>query len=849
MDVNLETALAKQEYAGKTYYFCSPGCAQKFLQQPAKYVAAQQAQIDATNCSLSVRSASSSKVVAPIEPPIFPARTKEEDPVCGMMIDSKKAAGKREHHGKTYLFCSTRCAERFAKEPEKFLAGPRTAGMEHIRASAEKNEDPVRGIRYTCPMDPEIVQIGPGTCPKCGMALEPMDIIDEQPSDPEYDYMRRRFWVSVFLSLPVLMLSMFIEALGFHPQPRIKNGAELLLATPVVLWCGWPFLQRFWNSLTNRSPNMFTLIGLGTGTAYFYSVAATLSPQLFPASFRDMYGQVSVYFEAAAVIITLVLLGQVLEFRARHRTSSAIRDLLHLAPQNAHLVEGAAERDVPLSQIKPGELLRVRPGERVPVDGSIREGASSLDESMITGEALPVEKTVDDRVTGGTLNSGGSFVMVAERVGNETLLAQIVKLVCAAQRSRAPMQRFADQVAGYFVPAVVLAAALAFEGWLVWGPEPRFAHALVAAVSVLIIACPCALGLATPISILVAVGRGATAGVLVRDAEALERLAGVDTLVVDKTGTLTEGQPDLAAIELIPESKFSQDSLLSLAASVERPSEHPLGRAIVRAAEAKELPLAPVTEFHAIPGRGVEGQVLGKKIVAGTAKFLQLHGISVAESSSTDQPSGPGTLSAGTRVFFAVNGIVEGTLLLRDRVKSTTADALKCLRDDGLRVILLTGDRQSAAEAIAKELGIQEFEAQALPQRKAEVIAKLRQQGRIVAMAGDGINDAPALAAADVGIAMGTGTDIAMESAGITLVKGDLRGIQRARRLSRATVTNIRQNLGFAFLYNGLGIPIAAGVFYPLFGWLLSPMLASAAMSFSSVSVITNALRLRKASL
>jgi len=845
MDVNLETAKAKQEYAGKTYYFCSPGCAQKFLQQPAKYVAVQEEQMATTSSSLSMRSAPPSKVVLSL--PILAAEPMEKDLVCGMMIDPKKAVGKREHDGKTYLFCSTRCAERFAREPEKFLAASGTAVKGGTQASGQKKDDDLRGIRYTCPMDLEIVQIGPGTCPKCGMALEPMDIVAEEPCDPEYDSMRKRFWGSVVLSLPVLALSMF--APGFHPQPQIKNGVELLLATPVVFWCGWPFLQRFWNSLINRSPNMFTLIGLGTGAAYLYSVTVTLFPQLFPASFRDMHGQVSVYFEAAAVIITLVLLGQVLELRARQRTSSAIRELLHLVPQNAHLVEGDAERDVPLSQIKPGELLRVRPGERVPVDGSIREGSGSLDESMITGEALPVEKTLDDKVTGGTLNFGGSFVMVAERVGNETLLGQIVKLVSAAQRSRAPMQRFADQVAGYFVPAVVLVAALAFVGWVIWGPEPRFAHALVAAVSVLIIACPCALGLATPISILVAVGRGAAVGVLVRDAEALERLAKVDTLVVDKTGTLTEGKPDVAAIELIPESKFSQDSLLSLAASLEHSSEHPLGRAIVRAAEAKELPLAPVTEFHAIPGGGVEGQVLGKKVVAGTAKVLQSQGMSAPESLSTGQRSGAGNLSAATLVFFAVDGIVEGTFLLRDRVKSTTADALKRLREDGLRIVMLTGDRQSAAEAIAKELGIQEFEAQVLPQRKAEVVANLRQQGRMVAMAGDGINDAPALAAADVGIAMGTGTDIAMESAGITLVRGDLRGIVRARRLSRATVTNIRQNLAFAFFYNGLGIPIAAGVFYPMFGWLLSPMIASAAMSFSSVSVITNALRLRRASL
>jgi Cu+-exporting ATPase len=681
------------------------------------------------------------------------------------------------------------------------------------------------------------------------MALEPMDIVAEEQADPEYDSMRKRFWISVALTIPVLALSMLGETLGLRLQPQIKNGVELLLASPVVLGCGWPFFERFWNSLVHRSPNMFTLIGLGTGAAYLYSIAATLFPQAFPASFRDMHGEVAVYFEAAAVIITLVLLGQVLELRARQRTSSAIRGLLSLAPQSAHRVEGAAERDVPLAQIKPGDLLRVRPGERVPVDGGIREGASSLDESMVTGEALPVEKAVGDKVTSGTLNSSGSFVMVAERVGNETLLAQIVKLVSEAQRSRAPMQRLADKVAGYFVPAVVLAAVLAFVGWAIWGPQPRLAHAIVAAVSVLIIACPCALGLATPMSILVAVGRGASVGVLVRNAEALERLAKVDTLVVDKTGTLTEGKPDVVNIELPPGSKFTQDSLLSLAASVEHSSEHPLGQAIVRAAEAKKLPLAPIMEFRATPGGGVEGQILGKKVVAGTAKFVQSKGIHVSESSSSGKLSGAENLPAITPIFLAVDRTVEGTFLLRDRVKSTTPDALKLLCEDGLRIVMLTGDRQSSAESIAKELGIQEFEAEVLPQRKAEVIANLKRQGRMVAMAGDGINDAPALAAADVGIAMGTGTDIAMESAGITLVKGDLRGIVRARRLSRATVGNIKQNLGFAFLYNALGIPIAAGVFYPVSGWLLSPMIASAAMSFSSVSVIMNALRLRKTSL
>jgi len=673
--------------------------------------------------------------------------------------------------------------------------------------------------------------------------------VAEEQADPEYESMRRRFWVSVALTLPILALSMLGDLLGLHLAPGIKNGVELLLATPVVLWGGWSFFERFWSSLTHRSPNMFTLIGLGTGAAYFYSVAATLFPQIFPASFRDRDGGVAVYFEAAAVIVTLVLLGQVLELRARQRTSGAIRELLHLAPQNAHLLEDDTERDVPLAQVKPGDAVRVRPGERIPLDGKIREGASAVDESMVSGEPLPVEKVAGDKVTGGTLNSSGSFVMIAERVGSDTLLAQIVKFVSEAQRSRAPMQRLADTVAGYFVPAVVLAAVLAFAGWAVWGPQPRLAHALLAAVAVLIIACPCALGLATPMSILVAVGRGASVGVLVRNAEALETLARVDTLVVDKTGTLTEGKPVVAGISLFPVSKYSKDEFLALAASVERSSEHPLARAIVRAAEEGKLSFAPVTEFQATPGGGVIGSVSGKKVIAGTAKFLQSQGMVVNDPVASASGDSATSNSSATQVFCAVDGRVEGLFLLTDRVKTTTSEALALLRADGLRVVMLTGDRKAAAEGIAKELGITEFEAEVTPQRKAEVVAELKRKGRVVAMAGDGINDAPALAAADVGIAMGTGTDIAMESAGITLVKGDLRGIVRARRLSRATVVNIRQNLGFAFLYNAVGIPIAAGVFFPVFGWVLSPMIASAAMSLSSVSVIMNALRLRKMAL
>jgi P-type Cu+ transporter len=775
--------------------------------------------------------------------PILPAAPREKDPVCGMMVDPQKAAGKVEHDGKTYYFCSARCAERFRNEPEKFLAAPGTAGMEH-KASSVAAPAVAKNVRYTCPMHPEIVQIGPGTCPKCGMALEPMDMVAEEQADPEYESMRKRFWVSAALSLPLLVLSMFGEMLGLRLQPGTKNAIELLLATPVVLWCGWPFFQRFWASLVNRSPNMFTLIGLGTGAAYLYSLAATLFPQFFPASFRDMHSGVAVYFEAAAVIITLVLLGQVLELRARQRTSGAIRELLHLAPQIAHLVSGGTERDVRLEQVKPGDALRVRPGERVPVDGVVREGASAVDESMVTGEPLPVEKSTGDKVTGGTLNASGSFVMAAERVGSDTLLARIVKLVSEAQRSRAPMQRLADKVAGYFVPGVVAAAILAFLGWAIWGPEPRMAHALLAAVAVLIIACPCALGLATPMSIMVAVGRGASLGVLVRNAEALETLARVDTLVIDKTGTLTEGKPHLTNVRVLQGTKLAENALLSLAASVERASEHPLARAIVRAAEERKLPLAPVTEFQASPGGGVQGRVLGKQVLAGTARFLGQQGIVLDAGGDSDAAE-----SASTAINVAADGRLVGVLSLSDEIKASTSEAIRALREGGLRVVMLTGDRREAAKNVAAQLGIEEFEAEVLPEQKTDVIEKLKAEGRIVAMAGDGINDAPALAAAHVGIAMGTGTDVAIESAGITLVKGDLRGIVRARKLSRATLRNIKQNLGFAFLYNAMGIPIAAGVFYPVFGWSLSPMIASAAMSFSSVSVITNALRLRRSPL
>ncbi|HMD06239.1 MAG TPA: heavy metal translocating P-type ATPase [Candidatus Acidoferrum sp.] len=786
-----------------------------------------------------------------------------KDPVCGMMVDPQKSAAKAAHGDQTYYFCSQRCAERFEKEPDGFLATPDAAGMEsssnarHAKHSTDDSPTSERSralnkdSRYTCPMHPEIVQLGPGSCPICGMALEPMDAFAGVEADPEYDSMLRRSWVSSALSLPVLLIAMFGDALKLPLSSVARNWLEFVLATPVVLWGGWPFFQRFWASIVHRSPNMFTLIGLGTGAAYLESVVATLFPQIFPISFRDMHGAVSTYFEAAAVITTLVLLGQVLELRARQQTSSAIRSLLNLVPKQGHLVApDGTEKDVALDLVKQGDRLRVRPGESIPVDGAILEGASAVDESMVTGEPMPVEKSAGDRITGGTLNTNGTFVMRAERVGSETFLAQIVKLVSEAQRSRAPMQRLADRVAAYFVPAVIVAAVLAFAGWAFFGPEPRFAHALIAAVAVLIIACPCALGLATPMSIMVAVGRGAHAGVLVRNAEALETLAKVDTLVVDKTGTLTVGRPRVATVGVSKGGGLSKDGLLWLAASVEQASEHPLARAIVNAAQEKGAPLAAVTEFRATPGGGAEGKVLGDIVHVGSSKYLLEQGLDGATGErNLGVEFGVGQPAASTYVFVAVNNKVAGVLVLLDLVKETTQEAIRALQKEGVRVVMLTGDRKSAAESIAKQIGIDEVRAEVLPQQKAEVIQQLRKEGRIVAMAGDGVNDAPALAAAHVGIAMGTGTDVAIESAGITLVKGDLRGIVRARKLSRAAIRNIKQNLAFAFLYNALGIPIAAGVFFPIFGWLLSPMLASAAMSFSSVSVIANALRLRKVAL
>jgi Cu+-exporting ATPase len=793
-----------------------------------------------------------------------------------MTVDPGKAAAKQDYRGTTYYFCSRGCAARFAKEPEKFLAAPGSSGMaphsggaaqhgDHARRAAsavgrlagktpaalqtgaETNQSAAeKSAYYTCPMHPQILQIGPGSCPICGMALEPVEVSLHAEADPEYDSMSRRLWVSAALSLPLLVIAMGGDLYKLPFSPLTHNWIELALATPVVLWGGWPFFERFWMSLLNRSPNMFTLIGLGTGAAYLDSLAATIFPQIFPASFLDASGSPPVYFEAAAIITTLVLLGQVLELRARQKTSGAIRALLHLAPQQAHLITAdGSDRDVALNEVQRGDRLRVRPGERVPTDGVVLEGQSAIDESMLTGEPIPVEKFPADAVTGGTLNSSGSFVMEARRVGSETMLAQIVKMVSEAQRSRAPMQRLADQVAAYFVPAVVAAAVLAFVGWAAFGPQPRFAHALVSAISVVIIACPCALGLATPMSVMVAVGRGAHAGVLIRSAEALETLATVDTLVIDKTGTLTEGKPQVSAVELALGSAYTKDTLLSLAASLERSSEHPLARAIVQAAAEKKLPLADAGNFLATPGGGIEGEVLNKRVVVGTERFLRARGVEFSAVAFSKLKAD----DSATAVYIGINGRTESVFLLTDRIKPSAAEALNELRAERLRVVMVTGDRRETATSVAKQLGIRDVEAGVQPQQKSEIVKRLREEGRIVAMAGDGINDAPALAAADVGIAMGTGTDVAMSSAGITLVKGDLRGIVRARRLSRATIGNIKQNLAFAFFYNALGVPIAAGVFYPAFHWLLSPMLASAAMSFSSVSVIANALRLRRSSL
>ncbi len=765
-----------------------------------------------------------------------------KDPVCGMTVNPDKAAGSSEYQGTTYWFCSKSCLAKFEANPGAYLEAAVKPAPAPVPAAAAASSE------YTCPMHPEIVRDGPGACPICGMALEPRTVtLDE--ANPELDDMTRRFWIALGLSAPILLLMIGDFLPGMPLQHllgrQLITWIEFALSTPVVLWAGWPLFARGWASVVNRSLNMFTLIAIGAGSAYLYSVAATVFPNLFPASFREASGGLDVYFEPAAIIVTLVLLGQVLELRARSQTSSALRSLLSLAPKTARLVKGdGLEEDVSLDQVAIGQKLRVRPGESVPVDGTVVDGTSSIDESMITGEAIPVEKEAGAKVTGGTVNGTGSFVMKAERVGSDTVLAHIVRLVSEAQRTRAPIQRLADVVASYFVPMVLGVAVITFAIWAIYGPEPRFAHALVNAVAVLIIACPCALGLATPMSIMVGTGRGATAGVLIRNAEALEILQKVDTLVIDKTGTLTEGKPRLTTVNSMADR--SEDEFLRLIASLEQASEHPLAASIVKGAQARKLSLAAVSGFQSMTGRGIAGTVDGHQVLIGNAKLFEERSISI---DPLLQNAGDLRSKGQTVMFASIDGKLAGLIGVSDPIKDSTAEAIKMLHAEKLRIVMITGDNRQTAEAVAQQLGIDQIQADVLPDQKSEAVKKLQAEGRIVAMAGDGVNDAPALAQAQVGIAMGTGTDIAMESAGVTLVKGDLRGIVRALRLSRATMRNIRQNLLFAFLYNILGVPIAAGLLYPFFGILLSPMIASAAMTFSSVSVIANALRLRKVAL
>ncbi|HET9272137.1 MAG TPA: heavy metal translocating P-type ATPase [Vicinamibacterales bacterium] len=760
------------------------------------------------------------------------------DPVCGMTVDPVTAKFSAEHDGTRYYFCSGGCLAKFKADPQKYLAPARRG--EPSGSPAGRSEDrPLRphehGVEYTCPMHPEVRQMGPGSCPLCGMALEPVEMTAEEPENHELLDMTRRFRVSAALAVPVLVMGML------EWQPWI----QLALATPVVLWGGAPFFARGWQSLVNRSPNMFTLIALGVGVAWAYSVVATVLPGIFPPSFRMHDGRVGVYFEAAAVIVVLVQLGQVLELRARSRTGAAIRALLGLAPKTARRLRAdGSDEDIPLEHIHPGDRLRVRPGEKVPVDGVVLEGTSAVDESMVTGEPMPVEKRQGDAVIGATVNGTGSFVMRADKVGSATLLARIVAMVAQAQRSRAPIQKLADVVSGYFVPLVVAVAIVTAVIWAVVGPEPRTAHAIVNAVAVLIIACPCALGLATPMSIMVASGRGATAGVLFKNAEAIEVLQSVDTLVVDKTGTLTQGRPALAAV--VPMSGWSEQDVLRAAAALERGSEHPLAAAIVDGASARGVAVGSAEGFESRTGKGVVGRVDGRPVALGNASLLTELGVAAGEAGARAEAM---RREGQTAMFVVIDQAVAGLVGVADPIKETTPDAIAQLHAEGLRVVMLTGDSRTTAEAVARRLSIDEVIADVLPDQKASVIERLQREGRVVAMAGDGINDAPALAQAQVGIAMGTGTDVAMESAGVTLVKGDLRGIVRARRLSRATMANIRQNLFFAFVYNLLGVPVAAGVLYPAFGLLLSPMIAAAAMSLSSVSVIGNALRLRRAAL
>jgi len=781
--------------------------------------------------------------------------TLEVDPVCGMKVDPKSAAGTYEYKNKTYYFCNTHCLDKFSEGPEHYLNKPtelmpvQPVGIQRAKSDKRKNIAAAATsdkTEYTCPMHPEIVRDSPGSCPICGMALEPRTASLVEEENSELREMSLRLWVCVVLTLPLFLIGT-IEMLQGRPLDRVAHfpvwpAIELALATPVVLWGAWPFLVRGYNSLINRSLNMFSLISLGVSTAYVFSLIATLFPDVFPVSFREGNGAVPVYFEAAAVITTLVLLGQVLELRARSRTGAAIKALLGLAPKTARRIrEDGRDEDVSLNLVKRGDKLRVRPGEKIPVDGIVLEGSSAVDESMVTGEPMPVTKRAGDRVIGATVNATGTFVMEAERVGPDTLLARIVQMVSEAQRSRAPIQKLADRVSAYFVPAVVIIAALTFFIWSIWGPDPRMAHGLVNAVAVLIIACPCALGLATPMSIMVATGKAAQSGVLFRNAEAVQVLREVDTLVIDKTGTLTEGKPKLASIGTT--EGIDEQSLLRLAASLERGSEHPLAAAVVSGATERGIELSEASAFESLTGKGIAGEVAGHKVSLGNQALveeLRLTSAALSERAEALRRDGQ------TVMFVIIDGALAGLISVADPIKATTAEAIKQLHDEGIRIVMLTGDSETTARAVAGKLKLDEIVAGVLPDQKAEVVKRHQGAGHKVAMAGDGINDAPALAQANVGIAMGTGTDVALESAAVTLVKGDLRGIVRAIRLSRATMRNIKQNLFFAFLYNALGIPVAAGVLYPVFGLLLSPMIAAAAMSFSSVSVIANSLRLRR---
>lgn len=752
-----------------------------------------------------------------------------------MKVDPRTAAHSAAHQGRTYYFCSAKCREKFVAEPERYLG------------SETKPEAVPAGTIYTCPMHPQVRQVGPGSCPICGMALEPEQASLAEGPSPELVDMRRRFWIGTALTVPVAVLEMGSHLLGLDHvlDQQTSNWIQLVLATPVVLWAGWPFFVRGWRSILSRSLNMFTLIAMGIGVAWVYSVIATAAPAVFPPGFRGPSGSVAVYFEAAAVITVLVLLGQVLELRAREQTSGAIKALLSLAPTRARRVkDDGSDEEVDLEKVNVGDRLRVRPGDKVPVDGTLIDGRSNVDESMVTGEPVPVQKEAGSKVIGGTINAQGSFVMRAEKIGRDTFLAQIVQMVAQAQRSRAPIQRLADTVSGWFVPAVIVIAILAFGAWSVWGPQPAMGYGLVAAVSVLIIACPCALGLATPMSIMVGVGRGAKAGVLIKNAEALERMEKVDTLIVDKTGTLTLGKPKVTAIRVA--GGFDEEKVLRLAASLERSSEHPLAAAIVNAAKERALPLSDVSDFDSPTGKGVVGKVDGHAVALGNAKFVAEQS---ADLAVLQVKADALRRDGATAIFVAVDGRAAAVIAIADPIKETTSGAIKFLHEDGVRVVMLTGDNRTTAEAVARKLGIEDVQAEVLPDQKGAVVEKLRRDGRVVAMAGDGVNDAPALAAADVGIAMGTGTDVAIESAGVTLLRGDLQGIVQARRLSETVMTNIRQNLFFAFIYNAAGVPIAAGVLYPIFGLLLSPIIAAAAMALSSVSVVANSLRLRAARL